>query len=262
MKSVANVFRILDLFVKKERGLMFHELEEEVDLPKSTLHTLLDSMESAGALHRDRVTGQYHLTHRFVAYGRVAQAISIEELALPFMEELSKETGESVSLAVMRGNEQVIVSVIEAPDILRACPAIGSQSHMHFTSVGKAMLSCLPDEEVRAIVESTGLVRATENTITDYETFYAELETVRRNGFGIDDAEHNPGIRCVGSAVQDGAGRPVAGISIVAPAMRITTDDAVSMGPRVRKASDELAKKLGRNDAFSTVHSSQGWYSE
>jgi DNA-binding IclR family transcriptional regulator len=81
---------------------------------------------------------------------------------------------------------------------------------MHCTGVSKAILAFLKVEEAVQIVNTMGLLRFTDRTITDGEALSREMRRIRARGFALDDGEHEEGIRCVGVPICDAKGRAVA----------------------------------------------------
>jgi IclR family transcriptional regulator, KDG regulon repressor len=245
IKSVISAFEILNCFVTGRRRLSFNELERMTGMSKSSLHSLLESLEEVRAITRDQATGQYHLGYRLIQYADTARKLSILEVAEPAMERLRDEIEETVSLATMEDWHQVIIAISESTRILRVAPKVGVRNCMHYTAVGKAMLAHLPIDEVRRIIETAGMPRATTKTITSGEELERDLERVRKLGYSIDNMEHNDDVRCIGSAVLDRDGRPVAGISISGPSFRVHEEDFTILGEKVRRAADQISHDIG-----------------
>ncbi len=245
IKSVISAFEILNCFVSGKRRLGFNELERMTGMSKSTLHSLLESLEEVRAVTRDRETGQYRLGYRLVQYAETARKLSILDIAQPVMERLRDEVDETVTLAIIEDWHQVIIATAESQRMLRVAPKAGVRNCMHYTSVGKAMLAHLPGEEVRRILDKSGMPRATPHTITTIEELETDLERIRKLGYSTDDMEHDDDVRCVGSAVLDRDGRPLAAVSISAPSFRVDESDFALLGEKVRRAADEIAHDMG-----------------
>jgi DNA-binding IclR family transcriptional regulator len=98
---------------------------------------------------------------------------------------------------------------------------------MHWTSLGKAILSTMPPDRVETIAETHGLPRATDNTITDLDSLREELASVRERGYSIEDEERQEGIRAVGVPIRgDDDGAAIGAISISGPRQRIVDKHA------------------------------------
>lgn len=82
--------------------------------------------------------------------------------------------------------EIVYLECLESQLRLRARPVYGIRVPLHCTSLGKAIMAFLPDEEVQNIIKEKGLVGFTDITITKKETLEKELKEIRKTGYAID----------------------------------------------------------------------------
>ena len=98
---------------------------------------------------------------------------------------------------------------------------VGKLEAPHATSLGKAIMAWLPEDEMQRMV-AHGMKRYTEHTITDIPALIESLRHVRRNGYAIDREEFLPGVICVGAAIRDQAGTVIGAISASTPTMRAT----------------------------------------
>src|SRR5204863_6621100 len=116
----------------------------------------------------------------------------------------------------------------------------------------KAMLAELPANEVEQIVRQHGMRRITRRTLTTPAELLAELRAVRARGYAIDDEENEDAVRCVGAAIVDSAGRPVAAISVSGPSFRITKEKVAAVARAVKAAARGVSTQLGHRGA--SVH--------
>jgi IclR family acetate operon transcriptional repressor len=114
----------------------------------------------------------------------------------------------------------------------------------HATSVGKAILAWLPEEEIKRILAG-GMKRFTDRTITDLPTLLESLRLVRRNGYAIDREEFLPGVLCVGAAIRDQAGTVIGAISASTPTMRANDEHIALMRQEITTAARGLSAEFG-----------------
>jgi IclR family acetate operon transcriptional repressor len=95
------------------------------------------------------------------------------------------------------------------------------------------------------ILRRHGLPRMTPNTISTPAELKSELERVRQRGYAIDNEEVEEGVRCLGAAVLDHTGRPIAALSVSAPAFRLPMDKLDAVAPSVRRAAQVLSEESG-----------------
>ena len=159
---------ILNAFTVDEPELGVTELAEQVGLHKSTVHRFMVNLDAAGLVERNPRNGRYRLgLHIFELGGLVMQQMNLWDEALPFLEGLVRDTGETGHLAVLDGGEAIYIERVEARRALRVPSAIGRGYPAHATNLGKVLLADLPRERVAEIVAEKGLASYTPNTITD-----------------------------------------------------------------------------------------------
>lgn len=96
---------------------------------------------------------------------------------------------------------------------------MGFRIRLHHIGVGKAVLAHLSEERIEDIINTWGLPRSTENTITGREDLMEELETIRERGYAIDYEEWTKGLTCIGAPIIVDS-EVLGGISVSAPTRR------------------------------------------
>ena len=122
----------------------------------------------------------------------------------------------------------VYVAQVPSRHAMRMFTEIGRRVLPHCTGVGKAMLSQLPDDEVKSLVQRTGMPALTDRTITDLDALLADLELIRRRGWAEDNGEQEIGVRCLAVPVL-GTGIAAA-LSVSGPEARITPEAGIGSG--------------------------------
>jgi DNA-binding IclR family transcriptional regulator len=201
-------------------------------------------------VERSDATQKFHLGTKLIELGNRAQhELDIYRIAHPYLDALNREVDETVHLTVLDVDEALYVDCIESRKRLRTYSVIGVRGPLHATSVGKAMLAFLPEDQIRHIVHTKGLSRFTSNTITDEQELFSELARVRRQGYAVDNAEHEDHLRCIGAPIRDAEGAVIASISISGPSQRITGESVPALAPAVIRAADGVSAKLGYDGA-------------
>ena len=158
----------------------------------------------------------------------------------PLVAGLEEAFHETANLAVLDGDLVLYAGQVPSRQRMRMFTEVGRRVLPHSTGVGKAMLSTMPEPQVRALIERTGLPRFTPQTLVDAEGFIADLRRSRARGFAADDSEQEVGVRCIAVAVP-GLGQPAA-ISVSGPAARITDAVVPSVVEALHAAAAELAQ--------------------
>lgn len=247
VQSVDRVFDIIDALSAFPRGLALSDLAEQVGLHVSTTYRLLGMLVSRGYAAKDVESGKYRLTLRMFEIGsRIAASTNLVSAARPFLEYLADLTGETIHLVLRDRDEIVYMYKDSRPEMEgRTASFVGLRAPMYCTGVGKAILAALPENEVREIWSRTHIIKFTPQTITTYAALRRELELVRQQGYAIDNEEHEKGVRCVASVITDYDRRPVAAMSISAPADSMSEERIIDLSAHIRGATARISALLG-----------------
>jgi IclR family transcriptional regulator, acetate operon repressor len=148
---------------------------------------------------------------------------------------------------VRQGDEIVYVErAVSERSGMQVVRAIGGRAPLHLTSTGKLFLAHEEMRAVRSYAMRTGLSGQTRNSITEVSRLESELQDVRNHGFARDNEELELGVRCIAAAIQDDAGRIVAGLSISAPADR-ANDGWVEA---LKKTAFQISESIGFGTGF------------
>ena len=245
VNSVQRAAAILGLLLKEKR-LGLSQVARSLRIPKSTAHSILETLEREGLVARDESTGTFCLGIRLLELGQAAQEnFELRRVASPHLLALNRELDETVHLTVLDGDVVLYVECFESSRRLRTYSVIGVRGPLHCTAVGKAILAFLDDDEQIRLVNRIPLERFTSHTITGRTALRAHLKEVRARGWSVDDVEHEEGVRCVGAPVFDHLGRVCASISISGPTQRITTGALPGLAEKARAAALAISRTLG-----------------
>ncbi|MGB9362205.1 MAG: IclR family transcriptional regulator, partial [Candidatus Sulfotelmatobacter sp.] len=226
--------RLLQLFSESPHGLTAKQVAGRSRLPVSTVHRFLVNLEGSGFLNCGS-DGVYHLGIACFAIGQAALGqLDIRHVSLPYLQDLNRQTRETVHLTVRHGISAVYVEKLDSPEQLRIYSRIGAAVPLYCTAVGKVMLAYMPDEERERILPHLALKRLTPNTVGNLQELKAELYRVRKNGYACDLEEHELHIRCVAAPIRDHAGGVNASLSITAPMVRMTVTRLRQLAPLIQ----------------------------
>lgn len=221
-------------------------LATQLGINKAATFRILSTLRAMGYVERDKHSETYRLTLRIFDLGsKVLGRIDPITEARPLMHHLAEQTHETVHLAILDGHSVVYVDKIDAQYALRLFSRIGKHAPAWCTGVGKALLSDLEDSEIEALFEDVELIQFTENTITSIDELKLEVESVRRNGFAVDNEEHESGIRCVAASLRDRQRRIVAAISISWPTNREHEGIVERYRDLVVEAAEQASQRIG-----------------
>lgn len=247
VKTIDRLVRILGYFAQGHAAVSLAELAEYLNMPKSTLHRFLVSLESHGILRRDGANEKKWLPgYRLIVWGSVAaENTSIREVARPFLADLAVASGEMAVLTVYRAHEVLCIDTAETSHRVVLKMAIGAQRAAHAGASSKALLAYLPEEEVMAIIADKGLRKLCTNTITEVGALKAELARIRERGYADSLEETDPGAWGVATPICDWKGQVVAAIGLAGPTMRYSVDNVGRYAALCREYADRISKALG-----------------
>ena len=238
--------QILNCFNFENKELSVSEITARTKLHKATAHRILRALEHNGLIRQNPETGKCYLGIKLFELGQLAVArLDIREIAKPYLQSLSRETAETVHLAFLDGSKVLYLEKVEGPQALRMPSRVGRRIPTYCTSLGKAMLACLDDDEVRRILKDETFEALTPMTKKNIAALLEDLKKVRQRGYAIDDEEIEQGLRCVGAALRDYTGQMVGAISIAAPSARLTDKMLKAVGLRVFETAEEISSELG-----------------
>jgi IclR family acetate operon transcriptional repressor len=246
VQSLTRGLSILEALAKSGSGLTLTDVAQRVQLPPSTTHRFLSTLERMGYVYQAGELGLWYVGLQAFTVGTsfldnrdfVAQSHA-------YMHRLMEQAGETANLAILDGTEAVFVGQVQCHEMMRTLVKLGSRVPLHASGVGKALFAALSDEQIDAILKVKGLPRITENTIVAAETMWAALRVIRQRGYSFDDEEHARSTRCVGAAIYDEHAEPLGAISIAGPSARLSDERIRHLGPIVAHIAEELTRHIG-----------------
>ena len=246
VQSLTRGLNILEALARAEGGLTLTDVSQRVDLPPSTTHRLLATLDRMGYVYQAGELGRWYIGLQAFAVGSTFLASrDFVAQSHPHMRRLMEQSGETANLAILDGTEAVFIDQVQCREMMRTIVKLGSRVPLHASGVGKALFASLPDEQIDAILKVKGIPRITEHTITSPETMWAALRVIRQRGWSFDDEEHALGTRCVAASVYDEHAEPLGAISLAGPSTRLPDERIRQLGPVVAHAAEELTKRFG-----------------
>jgi len=246
IKSVQSTFRIINK-LKELDGATISELTDELDLVKSTIHCHIATLRDEGYVMKEG--NEYVLSHYFLEIGSYTRTQSdLYQHGRPKIDDLAEETKESSWLVAEQHGKGIYLYNSAGERSVKTLSRIGLLSDLHVTAAGKCILAYSSEEKVDRVIEEHGLPRMTENTITDREELYQELEVVREQGYSLNREESLKGIHAVGSPVIDADGSVVGAISVSGPANRLIGERFESELPmKIRGIANEIELNIAHD---------------
>ncbi|QCC48045.1 IclR family transcriptional regulator [Halobellus limi] len=222
LQSVERSFDIIE-YLGQEDGATLSEAADDLGLAVSTAHIHLTTLVETGYVVKD--DDVYRCSFEFLGTGGERRdGLALYQAAKPELDELQAETGEHTNVTVEERGYSVQLYKSESPHSIDDDASLGDHFYLHLTATGKAILAELSDERVAELLDRRGMPALTDDTITDEDVLYDELETIRERGYSINNGEHFPGVCAIGTAIASEPDGAIGAISISGPRSRITRE--------------------------------------
>ena len=240
-----QAMEVLELFTTTRRELGVAEVAKILDRSKSTVSGWMSAMHEVGLLDRGEEGGPYRLGIRLAALGDLAQrSTSVQRIARPLLEQLTRQTRETTSLNVLIGGEVVNAVSVESPQPIHSGGGVGIPMPIHATAAGKALVAWKAPAEVRHLLPLQ-LAQFTPDTITDIETFMDDLARTREVGYAVASGELAIDLAALSAPVRNSTGAVIGAISIAAPISRVSVDRIPHMAQLLVEAANAASAALG-----------------
>jgi len=213
VQSLARGLLVLRAFSAEHPALTLAEASRLTGLTRATVRRSLHTLQKLGYAVTDGK--QFELTPRVldIGYAYLASA-QIGEVAQPFMEALSDQLNESVSVAVLDEFEIVYIARVPTKRIMRIGLALGSRLPALVTSMGRVIVAELAPVEQRQFLKSAPFPKMTEKTLNTKTELAKELALIKQQGWALLDQELEDGVRSIAAPIRDKHGRTIAAINI------------------------------------------------
>tara|TARA_R110002124_G_scaffold141308_5_gene305797 strand:- start:662 stop:1462 length:801 start_codon:yes stop_codon:yes gene_type:complete len=254
--TVGKALAILDEVATAGRPLRLSDMLATSAYPKATLYRFLQTLTSQGMLAYDAERQTYRPGLRLVRLAHAAwQQSSLAPIALPYVDALSAELGETVHLAQLDNGQVLYVDKRNAVSPVEMFSQAGKIGPAYCTGVGKAMMAFLDEAELERLIPKQAFHAYTAHTITSADALRAELAAIRKAGISFDREEHEPSIICIAAPILTPAGRVVGGLSVTSTTTRHSLGALEAMKPALigaathigKDAADWLFPEQGRN---------------
>jgi IclR family acetate operon transcriptional repressor len=199
IKTVQTTFELLELLVR-EGNASLPEIAEQLEMPKSTVHDYLISLQKLGYIAKNNTS--YRISTRFLDMGESARRkMHIFPPAKKEVDKLAKQTGEHATLAIEENGLTVLLYISKGKNALDLGVSEGFRMAMTTNAPGKAILAYLLGNQVDAILGEHGLPEVTNDTLTNRENLYDQLQQIRKQKYATDVGERVNGVHAIASPI-------------------------------------------------------------
>jgi IclR family pca regulon transcriptional regulator len=246
VQSLERGLAVIRAFDSERPSLTLSDVARETSLSRASARRFLHTLVELGYVATDGREFSLRPAVLDLGYSYLS-SLTLPEIAMVHLRELSAQVGESSSVAVLDGADIVYVARVATRRIMSAAISVGTRFPAYATSMGRAVLAHAEPAVLDAYLASTELAPLTSRTITKQRNLRAELVRVREQGWALVDQELEEGLRSVAAPLRDGAGRVVAAVNVSAPVRRGEIAEILEhLLPPLLKAAAAIEADLAR----------------
>jgi IclR family acetate operon transcriptional repressor len=244
--SVDSAMRLLLMIGERDR-VRIAEAAKELGVARSTAHRLMQMLLYHGFVRQDPESKAYVAGPRLIGLGvQLVRKLDVRTIARPYMEALAAEVSETVHLFALQPERGVLcLDSVEGPRGLRVGARTGLYLPAFASASGRAILSTLPEEDVREMYRSPRLPKHEECTIGLRTELLERLDTARSLGYAVQRNESEPGVSAVSAPLRVGDGIASFAIAVALPTERLADEMLPSLGEAVCRCASEVSESLG-----------------
>jgi len=243
--ALGKSMSVLSAILNAPKPPSLNDIALNTDLPRPTVFRVVKQLEETLLITRAPDGDKYLVGPMLMSLA--TDALSAFMHALPvrnILNTLVREVGETCNIGVLDRDSIVYIDRVECSWPLRSQIGIGSHVTLHATAIGKLLVAHLPARNRRRLLTASPLKRFTDATLTDPKSLEAEFKKIRRQGYAYNNEENTAGLVGIAVPVFDAKNRVVAGLSLHAPAARMTMNDALAQLDRLRNATRQIEQAM------------------
>jgi len=236
IRSVVRAFAVFDCFSEDSNSLTLHQISQKLELPKSTVFRLLNTLVEIGYIHHldDQ---SYCMSLKVLRLGNlVPTTLGIRDVARPELRALSEFSGETVSLSLLDGNERLVLDVMESSSRLRSIVRVGEVVKLNTGAVGRVFMAFQPKLNIAGAL----------GDLPAPDDFDLEMEEIRAAGYAWSAGARLEGSAGIAAPVFDINGECNYCISVAGPEVRIL-DKKDEIAAQLTASARRLSRHLGNS---------------
>ncbi|WP_454731382.1 MULTISPECIES: IclR family transcriptional regulator [Cupriavidus] len=218
--AAGRTLDIIEIFARERRPMSVSTIAKATDMPLSSCHGLVKTLESRGYLMESKTQGGYYMTRLL---GHLVRAIEefdpLPGWIVPGLAEMRDQCLETVVLAKLTGDNASYVEVLESEQSIRFIVRVGDTRPLYASAVGKALLGAMPDDERDAMIDGIAFTRRGKKSITSRAALLKDLEASRARGWYMTAGEYFDDVSAVADAMR--IGKEYYAVAIAGPSARI-----------------------------------------
>jgi DNA-binding IclR family transcriptional regulator len=245
--SLERAIAILRLFNRSRRLIAAPEISQELVIPRSTTHRVLQALVDLELLRRE--PGDLYATgHGVLTLGfEHLAAQPLTDVASPILSRLRDQTNCTAHLAVLENRNTIYILRHLTPSPFTPTISIGASVPAHATVMGRMLLLDKDAATIRRLFRGVSLQKFTDRTPRSVDDLLELIEIDRARGYALSEGFFG-NVAAVAAPVRNASGAIVAGISVVAAqGSELSLQISNKIKDAVIEAANEISRALGVN---------------
>jgi len=223
MTSLARGLAVVQAFSDSRKPQTIAQISQKTGIPRAAVRRCLFTLQQLGYV--DAELNNFSLRPKVLTLGySYLSSTPLTVSSQPYLNAISRDLGESCSIAVLDDGEVLYVARSAASRVMSVALNTGSRLPAYCTSLGRVMLAYLSADQLDAYFARARLRPMTEKTVTNQKRLRELLAGVRQDGYAINDEELELGLRSIAVPVRGASGQVVAALNVGAQAARVSVD--------------------------------------
>lgn len=244
--SLARGLEILRCFSAKEPRLTHSELVAHTGLPKSTVSRLTKTLVDLGYLRHDRHSKRYFVGASVLSLGYSALSnLRTTEIAKPHMQALANSSGALVSLATRDRLSMLYLETCASDTSMTLKMGRGVRMPMLTTSIGRAFLAAINDQEREYLVSNLKQRYASVIDGKQIISLQKEILRFKSKGYCLSLGDWNQDVNAAATPIFWKEANDVIILSISGPSFMITEKILIDeLAPKLMSLSTHISRCL------------------
>ena len=245
-QSLEKGLAVLSSFDAAHRTMNLSEIAARTGMTKASAQRTVHTLQVLGYVGKDLQTRRFRLLARTMDLGfNYTASHPLVHAANPYLAQLASASGETASLTEPVNQDMIYVAQRMTTKFIPVLTPVGMRIPMYCTSSGRAWMSCLPDSEVKALLQASPRVARTPATVTGIAAIMAHVAACRTAGYAYNAEELFLGDMGIAAPIVDRRGHPHGSVHVSPPTSRWTLDEAQKkLAPMVIECARAIASAL------------------
>lgn len=246
VQSLDRGLAVITSFDAEHGAQTLSDVARETGLSRATARRLLLTLVKLGYVRADG--RRFELTPKVLDLGYAyLSSLNVPQIAQPYLEELSEEVNESVSVSVLDGCDVIYIARVPTKHIMTIAVGLGTRLPAWCTSMGRVLLAVLPAAERAKLLDHVALEAFTPKTIRTRGALAKELDAVAKQGWALVDEELELGLRSISAPLRNASGETVAAMNVSTHAGRTPlTEIHERLLPRLLATTERINEALAK----------------